>query len=99
MAETKKFHEIHPGFVLKEELKARGLSAAAFALRLRVPPQRIQEIVAGKRAITPDTALRLGKVFATSPEFWMNLQTTFDLTARSQAMKDEIAAIEEMRAA
>jgi addiction module HigA family antidote len=49
--------------------------------------------------MTPDTALRLGKFFATSPEFWMNLQTAFDLTAQSQTMREEIAAIEEMRAA
>jgi addiction module HigA family antidote len=60
MNETQAFHAIHPGAILKEELEARGISASAFALRLRVAPQRIQEIVAGKRAITPETALRIG---------------------------------------
>ena len=61
MPEMKAFHGVHPGVVLKEELAARGLSATAFGLRLRVPPQRIQEIVAGRRAITPETALRIGR--------------------------------------
>jgi hypothetical protein len=54
MAEGKRVHAVHPGTILKEQLEARGVSAAAFALRLRVPPQRIQEIVAGKRAVTPE---------------------------------------------
>ncbi len=53
------FDQVHPGSVLKEELEARGLSANAFALRLRVPPQRIQDIVAGRRGISSETALRL----------------------------------------
>jgi addiction module HigA family antidote len=79
------FHEIHPGMTLKEELEARGMSPAAAALRLRVPPQRLHDIVRGKRAITPDTALRLGRFFGTSAEFWMTLQTNYDLAmARRQ---------------
>ncbi len=57
--ETMAFHAVHPGVVLKEELEARGLTANSFALKLRVSPQRIQEIVAGKRAISPETALRI----------------------------------------
>jgi addiction module HigA family antidote len=79
MGETKKFHEVHPGAVLKEELAARGLSAAAFALRLRVPPQRIQEIVAGKRAITPETALRIGTALGTGARIWLAMQQAHDL--------------------
>lgn len=79
MGETKKFHEVHPGVVLKEELAARGLSAAAFALRLRVPPQRIQEIVAGKRAITPETALRIGTALGTGARIWLAMQQAHDL--------------------
>lgn len=55
-----KFEEVHAGRVLRGELEARDLSAAALALKLRVAPQRIQEIIAGKRGITPETALRLG---------------------------------------
>lgn len=79
MRETKKFHEIHPGILLKEELAARGLSAAAFALKLRVPPQRIQEIVAGKRAITPETALRIGTALGTGARLWLAMQQAYDL--------------------
>jgi len=59
------FHEIHPGVTLKEELEARGISPAAAALKLRVPPQRLHEIVRCERAITPDTALRLSRFFGT----------------------------------
>jgi len=79
MGETKKFHEVHPGTILKEELRARGLSAAAFALKLRVPPQRIQEIVAGKRAITPETALRIGTALGTGARLWLAIQQAHDL--------------------
>ena len=79
MRETKKFHEIHPGVLLKEELAARGLSAGAFALKLRVPPQRIQEIVAGKRAITPETALRIGTALGTGARLWLAMQQAYDL--------------------
>lgn len=73
------FHEIHPGVTLKDELDARGLSPAAAALKLRVPPQRLHEIVRGERAVTPDTALRLARFFGTSAEFWLNLQSHYDL--------------------
>ena len=79
MRETMKFHEVHPGAVLKEELAARGLSAATFALKLRVPPQRIQEIVAGKRAITPETALRIGTALGTGARIWLAMQQAYDL--------------------
>ncbi|MGH6662300.1 MAG: HigA family addiction module antitoxin [Rhodospirillales bacterium] len=79
MRETKKFHRFHPGLVLKEELAARGLSAAAFALKLRVPPQRIQEIVAQKRAITPETALRIGAALGTGARLWLAMQQAHDL--------------------
>ena len=83
----------------EEYLTPLGMSAGRLAKHLHVPRTRIERLVAETSPITPDTALRLGKFFATSPEFWMNLQTSFDLTARSQAMKDEIAAIETMQAA
>jgi len=79
MGETRKFHELHPGFILKEELQARGFSAAAFALKLRVPPQRVQEIVAGKRAITPETALRIGTALGTGARLWLAMQQAYDL--------------------
>lgn len=73
------FRETHPGLVLGEELAERTLSAAALAMRLRVAPRRIQEIVAGKRGITAETALRPGRYFGNEPEFWLNLQTAYDL--------------------
>jgi len=70
---------VHPGRVLKRELVARGLSANKLALGLRVPSGRITSILNGKRAICPDTALRLARYFGTSAQFWMNLQTRHDL--------------------
>ena len=73
------FQQIHPGAVLKEELEARGLSANAFALRLRVPPQRIQEIVAGRRGISPETALRLEASLGTPASLWITMQAAHDL--------------------
>src|SRR5271154_852180 len=79
MTETMAFHSVHPGTVLKEEIEARNLSAAAFALLLRVPPQRIQEIVAGKRAITPETALRIGTALGTGARLWLAMQQAYDL--------------------
>src|SRR5690242_15107478 len=72
----------HPGEILREEFLAPlGLSAHALAQALRVPPNRIGDILKGERAITPDTALRLGRYFGTTAEFWLNLQTMHDLTA------------------
>ncbi len=77
--ETMAFHGVHPGNVLKEELETRGLSANAFALKLRVPPQRIQEIVAGKRGISPETALRIGRGLGTGARIWTAMQQAYDL--------------------
>lgn len=70
---------IHPGRILKRELKARGVSANKLALSLRVPSGRITGILNAKRAVTPDTALRLARYFGNSPQFWLNLQTRYDL--------------------
>jgi len=70
---------IHPGEHLAEQLEALNLSAAGLARQVGVPPNRITEILHGDRAITGDTALRLGHFFGTSAEFWMNLQTLYDL--------------------
>lgn len=70
---------IHPGEHLAEQLEALGISAAELGRRLQVPGNRISQIVAGHRAITGDTALRLGHFFGTSPTFWLNLQATYDL--------------------
>ncbi|MGE4295180.1 MAG: HigA family addiction module antitoxin [Campylobacterales bacterium] len=71
---------IHPGEILKEEfLTPLEISQNKLAVAINVPPRRINEIVLGKRGITADTALRLGRYFGTTPEFWLNLQSTFDL--------------------
>ena len=70
---------IHPGGQLAEELKALEMSAAELARQLRVPTNRVTGILNGQRAITGDTALRLGHFFGTSPQFWLNLQTLYDL--------------------
>ena len=70
---------IHPGEHLAEELKELEMSAAELARQLEVPTNRITEILKGQRAITGDTALRLGHFFGTSPEFWLNLQSLYEL--------------------
>ena len=70
---------IHPGEHLAEELKELNMSAAALARRLKVPTNRITEILNGQRAITGDTALRLAHFFGTSAEFWLNLQKIYEL--------------------
>ena len=92
MRETMNFHAVHPGTTLKEELASRGLSAAAFALLLRVPPQRIQEIVAAKRAITPETALRIGIALGTGGRIWLAMQQAHDLRKAEIAVGDKIRA-------
>ncbi len=70
---------IHPGEQLAEELKALGMSAAELARQMQVPTNRVTEILNGQRALTGDTALRLGHFFGTSPEFWLNLQSLYEL--------------------
>ena len=69
----------HPGALLADEIAARGLTAHALALKLRVPANRITEIVNARRGITPETALRLSRYLGTSAKFWMGLQVAFDL--------------------
>ena len=77
----------HPGTILAEEfLTPLGVTQVALAAHIGAPVQRINEIVRGKRGITPDTAWLLAGAFGTSPEFWVNLQTTYDL-ARNQPKK------------
>lgn len=84
------FQQVHPGAVLREELEARGLSANAFALKLRVPPQRIQEIVAGRRGISPETALRLEASLGTPARLWLNMQAAFDLFEAEAKFGDRV---------
>ena len=70
---------IHPGRVLKDELEARGISGNRLALDLGVPANRISAILNGKRAISADTALRLARYFGASAQFWLDLQSQYDL--------------------
>ncbi len=89
MNDTDKLHPVHPGEVLQEEfLTPMGLSQNQLALAIRVPVRRINEIVQGKRRITADTALRLARYFAMSPQFWLGLQMDYDL----DVAEDEIGA-------
>ncbi len=77
---------VHPGEVLREEAMAPiGLSANRLAMELGIPASRILEIVNGRRAISADTALRLGRYFDTTPQFWMNLQARYDLEVAREA--------------
>jgi addiction module HigA family antidote len=92
------FEEVHPGRILKRELEARGLSAAALALKLRIAPQRVQEIVAGRRAISPETALRLGRFFGNEPEFWLAMQSSYDLAMLRASVGSRIEAEVEVAA-
>lgn len=87
----KPLRPIHPGEILLEEfMNPLGLSMNKLALDLRVPPTRISEIVHGHRAITPDTAFRLARYFRTTPRFWMNLQTNYDLEKTEEELKERI---------
>jgi addiction module HigA family antidote len=82
---------IHPGEILLEEfLKPLGISQNKLARDLKVPPRRVNEIVLGKRAITPDTALRLARYFGTSERFWLGLQVDYDLEEAQRASGDSI---------
>lgn len=86
---------IHPGEILREEyLLPLGLKPYSLAKKLHVPRTRIERLVAGRTPVTPDTALRLAKLFGTTPQFWMNMQAAYDLARESAARKDEIEAIE-----
>jgi addiction module HigA family antidote len=80
---------IHPGEILSDELAELRLTASALARQIKVPPNRISQIIQGKRAITGDTALRLGHWFGTNPQFWLNLQSQYDLRlAEAEAGKE-----------
>jgi addiction module HigA family antidote len=87
----KKLHPVHPGEVLLEEfLKPMGLSQNRLALDIGVPPRRINEIVLGKRSITADTALRLGRYFGNSPQFWLGLQRDYDLDVAAETLGERL---------
>ena len=96
---NKKLPPIHPGEILLDEfLKPMGISQYRLAKDTSVPPRRINEIVHGKRSITADTALRLGRFFGMSPQFWLNLQTRYDLEVTEDLLEgrldDEVRALQ-----
>jgi len=87
----KKLPSIHPGEILIEEfLKPMGISQYRLAKGISVPPRRINEIVHGKRSISADTALRLGRFFGISPQFWLNLQIRFDLEVTEDMLAERL---------
>jgi addiction module HigA family antidote len=84
---------IHPGEHLAEELKELGMSATELARKLDVPPNRITSILNGQRGITGDTALRLAHFFGTSPQFWLNLQSLYELRVAQKKVGRSIAGL------
>lgn len=90
---------VHPGRILKRELVARDLSANRLALALRLPSGRITDILNGKRGVSPDTALRLGRYFGNSPRFWLNLQTAYELAVAEREIGEQVASEVEAGAA
>jgi addiction module HigA family antidote len=97
--ETVRLPPIHPGEILADELAEIGVSVAALACALGVPQSHMAEIVKGTRAVTTDTALRLGAYFGTSARFWLNLQAVFDLAQAQVKDGNHIAAVVRPRAA
>jgi addiction module HigA family antidote len=86
--------KIHPGEILQAEfLGPLGISQNKLSLEIRVPVHRVNEIIHGRRGITADTALRLSKYFGTTPGFWTNLQTEYNLREAREALKDELSLI------
>ena len=81
---------VHPGRILKEELAEIGVTPTEFARQIDVPANRVSQIINGRRAITGDTALRLGHWFGVEPEFWLNLQAHFDLVCADRETGDTI---------
>lgn len=84
------FRAVHPGGILEDALKELDMSAREFARQINVPANRITQIIRGERGITGDTALRLGHWFGMNPEFWMNLQKTYELNLARQQMGADI---------
>ncbi|MBZ9810117.1 HigA family addiction module antidote protein [Mesorhizobium sp. BR1-1-9] len=91
---------IHPGEILREEyLAPLGLKPYTLAKKLHVPRTRIERLANEATPVTPDTALRLAKFFGTTPQFWMNMQASYDLAVEGEAKKADLETIERMEAA
>lgn len=96
----KLYAPIHPGEVLMEDfIEGFGITQHKLAVSIGVPPRRINEIVHGKRAITADTALRLGRYFGVEPQFWLNLQSRYELELAEYRVADKVAEIKPLQVA
>ena len=89
---------LHPGDFLADQLKKLGMNATELAREIHVPPNRISQIVAGKRAVTADTALRLGKWFGNGPHLWLKLQQTYELYMTRQKIGTLLEEISSLKA-
>ena len=91
---------VHPGEILREEfLGPLAMSSYALAAALRVPRTRVERLVRAETAVTPDTALRLGRYFGTTPEFWLGIQARYDVDTARQSLDNDIAAIKPRKTA
>jgi addiction module HigA family antidote len=99
MVRRKPHLAVHPGEILADELQELGISATELARQLAVPPNRITQIVKGRRSITGDTALRLAHWFGTDPQFWLNLQTAYEIDIATETAGDEIKKLPRRAAA
>lgn len=100
IAESDLIEPIHPGEILMEDfIEGFGITQNKLAVSIGIPPRRINEIVHGKRGITADTAIRLARYFGTSEEFWMNLQSNYELRMERRALRDTVASITPLRGA
>ena len=84
---------VHPGEILKGELDELDVTPTEFARQIAVPPNRISQIIAGKRSVTGDTALRFGHWFGTEPQFWLNLQSAYEIRIAEESVGREIARL------
>ena len=84
---------VHPGVILKDELAELGVTPTEFARQIDVPPNRISQIIVGKRSITGDSALRFGHWFGVDPQFWMNLQAQYDLVLAEEKCGEAVRAL------
>ncbi len=89
---------VHPGEILNGELEELDLSVSELARKIDVPTNRLSQIIRGQRRVTADTALRLGRWFGTGAQFWMNLQSNFDLACAADELGDHINKIEPLHA-
>ncbi|MYB48826.1 MAG: HigA family addiction module antidote protein [Dehalococcoidia bacterium] len=84
---------VHPGEILKDELEELSVTPTEFARQIAVPPNRVSQIIAGKRSITGDTALRFGHWFGMDPQFWLNLQSQFDLAVADRRVGSAVRTL------